>query len=135
MNTTSRTLVISFAIITLGGFLLNSAYASYEHGDLYEYDTNECKGGLKVFATLEKQGPYDYDAQLKVSFAYDGYVKSKVVPIQQNEVGYLFYEGTVPEYGKFKVTVRNLSTGEYEVVTAINHAGCHPEYVSLRVPQ
>jgi hypothetical protein len=137
----TKTLLVSFAIITLIGFLANSAYASYEHnheeeeyGGDYYYNNNPCKGGLKVFASLTGSGGIFADS-IKVTFSYGGYSKSKIVESTTPEVGYKFYEGTVPEYGNFRVTLENLDSGKTSSVLGVNHAGCHPEYVSLRVPQ
>jgi hypothetical protein len=126
----TKLLVVSFAIITAAGFLLNTAaFGSYER-----YDNNPCKGGLKVFAYLEgNRGIFAED--LKVTFSSNGYSNSKIVPSNIPEVGYLFHEGTVPEYGEFRVTLRNLESNDVVSTTGYNSAGCHPEYVSMRVPQ
>ena len=126
-----KTLVTSFAIITAAGFLLNTAaYGSYEYG----YDNNPCKGGLKVFAQLYgNKGIFAED--LKVTFSSNGYSNSKIVPSTSPEVGYLFHEGTVPEYGEFRVTLRNLDSNQVVSTTGYNHEGCQKEYVHIRVPQ
>ena len=95
--------------------------------------TIPCKGGLKVFAYLQgNRGIFAED--LKVTFSSNGYSNSKIVPSTTPEVGYLFHEGTVPEYGEFRVTLRNLESNDVVSTTGYNSAGCHPEYVNMRIP-
>lgn len=139
-----KKLVVSFAIITAAGFLLNTAaFGSYEHEHEYEeeeyggdyyYGNNPCKGGLKVFAQLYGNKGI-YAEPLEVTFSYGSYSKSKIVYSDAYEVGYKFFEGTVPEGGQFRVTLENLDSGKRSSIVGYNSAGCHPEYVSLRVPQ
>lgn len=139
----NRNLTIGSGILLVAGFLLsNTALASQEHyhhedtqaGEYYSYD-NACQGGLKVFAHLDNEYYVDGNTPLKISFSANGYVKSKTVYAYEQDIGYLFYQGVVPEYGSFKVTLRNQDTGAYEVVTGYNDVGCHPEYVTIEVPQ
>jgi hypothetical protein len=125
-----KILMTGFAIITAAGFLLNTA----AFGDGYGYDNNPCKGGLKVFAYLEGNRGI-FAENLKVTFSSNGYSNSKIVPSNTPEVGYHFHEGTVPEYGEFRVTLRNLESNQVVSTTGYNSAGCHPEYVSMRIPQ